>query len=249
FGSPEYNMAVDEALLRNFKDGDLPIIRLYRWEPSISLGRFSKLEQSVDIKALQKQNLSYVRRMTGGGILAHGGDLSYSITVPRRTLKDIGVKESYRYLCQFLINLYEKLGLKAEFAHDLKLESSKSNICMASNEPYDIIIDDRKIGGNAQRYTKEVLFQHGSIPIKLDAALFKDVFLEESGLKDIATLDRIGSSVIYEKLKAFLIEAFMESFDAQIIRDDLNTSQIKRACELQEKKYTNIRWNINGKQN
>ncbi len=241
-------MAVDEALLSEFRESDLPILRLYRWEPSISLGRFSKLSQSVDMKIIEKQKLPFVRRMTGGGILVHGGDLSYSLIFPREYLKDAGVKESYRYLCRFLINLYKKLGLKAEFAHDLKLESSKSNICMASNEPYDIIIDGRKIGGNAQRYTKKLLFQHGTIPLSLDARLFKDIFLEEFGLQEIATLDRIRKAVTYEELKESLIEVFMKSFDVKLIRDDLHPSQLKRANELQKKKYSNKRWNVDAKQ-
>ncbi len=246
--SAEYNMAVDEALLSNFKEGDLPILRLYRWETSLSLGRFSKLSQSVDMQILEKQKLPFVRRMTGGGILVHGGDLSYSIVLPRENLKDIGIKESYRHLCKFLINLYKKLGLSAKFAHDLKLSISKSNICMASNEPYDIIINGKKIGGNAQRYIKEAVFQHGTIPININHKNFQDIFLEESGLQDIATLDKIGCYITYEELKESLIEAFVESFNVEVIRDGLSPTQQKKANKLQEKKYTKKRWNIDAKQ-
>jgi len=247
--SAQYNMAVDEALLYSFKEYDLPILRLYRWESSISLGRFSNLLQSIDLKTLQKQNLSFVRRMTGGGILVHGGDLSYSLILPRKYLKDTGVKESYRYLCGFLINLYAKLGLSADFASNLKLPTSKSNICMSANEPYDIIIDGKKIGGNAQRYSKEVLFQHGSIPMSLDNTCFKNIFLEESALEDVTTLEKIGTLVTYEELQTFLLEAFIDTFNVRLIKDDLNPSQIQRVEKLLEQKYTNKRWNIDAKQN
>ena len=134
YASAAWNMAVDEALLENFKENDLPILRLYRWEPALSLGRFSKIHKSVDKQELQKQKLSVVRRMTGGGVLVHGGDLSYTLLIPRTFLKEKGVKESYRYLCRFLLRLYERLGYKAGFAGDLNIELKSSDVCLAGNE-------------------------------------------------------------------------------------------------------------------
>ncbi|MCD6433454.1 MAG: lipoate--protein ligase family protein [Sulfurimonas sp.] len=238
-------MAVDEALLSNFKESDLPILRLYRWEPSLSLGRFSNLSQSVNLEILKKRNLSFVRRMTGGGILVHGGDISYSLVLPRESLKDIGVKKSYRYLCGFLIKLYEKLELNAKFAHDLNFTTSKSNICMTANEPYDIIIGGKKIGGNAQRYTKDTLFQHGSVPLSLNHNIFKDVFLEDSGLESLATLDRIGKEITDEQLTYLLTEAFSQSFKANFVRDTLNQLELQSAENLLRDKYSTKRWNLN----
>ncbi len=236
-------MAVDEALLSNFKEGDVPILRLYRWEPSLSLGRFSNLTQSIDLQTLHKQKLSFVRRMTGGGVLVHGGDLSYSIVLPRAHLKNRGIKESYRYLCGFLINLYAALGLKAAFAHDLKLNISKSNICMAANEPYDIIIDGKKIGGNAQRYTKEVLFQHGSIPISVDNKAFKDIFLEKSDLQFMATLDKMGNNITYKELARLVTETFSKSFKVELIKETLHVEQLSTIDELLTHKYSQKSWN------
>ncbi len=246
-GSAEYNMAVDEALLRNFKENDMPILRLYRWKPSLSLGRFSNVHETLNLEALQKQKLHLVRRMTGGGVLVHGGDLSYSLILPRETLRDAGVKESYRYLCQFLVKLYENLGLSAEFAQDLHMKSSKSNICMAANEPYDIIVNGKKMGGNAQRYVSKALFQHGSIPISLDEEVFKDVFLNCSGLKNIFTLDKISKEINYKKLTHLLTEAFTRSFGVTLIGDTLSGWESCSSDEFLAQKYSQKRWNIDAK--
>ena len=243
-----YNMAVDEALLYNFKETDIPILRLYRWEQSLSLGRFSDIEKTLNIDIIEKNNLPYVRRMSGGGILVHGGDLSYSLIMHRDTLKDIGVKESYRYLCKFLIELYKRLGLDAKFAHHLNIESSKSNICMASNEPYDIIVNGKKMGGNAQRYTSSALFQHGSIPIHIDDTVFKDIFLEESGLKEMATLDKIEQKVTDKHITELLIESFTKSFYVKLFKDSMNKAELKSADEFLTHKYSQKRWNIDARQ-
>ncbi|MCD6173564.1 MAG: lipoate--protein ligase family protein [Sulfurimonas sp.] len=240
-------MAVDEALLSNFKDKDLPILRLYRWEPSLSLGRFSNLYDTLDLNTLEKQNIPFVRRMTGGGILIHGGDLSYSIVLPKNSLKGIGVKKSYRYLCEFLIHLYKKLNLHAKFANDLELHISKSNICMKANEPYDIIINSKKIGGNAQRYTKETLFQHGSIPINLDTKLFKNIFLEDIDLKNLTTLNKIGKNITYKELSNILVESFAQSFNIKLVNDTLNKIELQNVDKLLICKYNTKEWNINAK--
>ena len=61
-------MAVDEALLLNFQEGDVPILRLYSWEPSLSLGRFSKAKESLDLEKVMERKIPIVRRVTGGGV-------------------------------------------------------------------------------------------------------------------------------------------------------------------------------------
>ena len=248
-GSAGWNMALDEALLEGFREGDLPILRLYGWEPALSLGRFSTVHKSVDLERLEQQKLACVRRMTGGGVLVHGGDLSYALILPRESLKNRGVKESYRYLCKFLIRLYEKLGQSAHFARDLQLEGERSDICLADSEAYDIVIEGRKMGGNAQRHTRHTLFQHGTIPMSVDESRFAPLFLGDSGLERAATLQRLGSAVAYEELAGLLREAFVETFDVNVVPDSLRLSEEQRAKELLARKYSQQRWNVHAEQN
>lgn len=247
YASAAWNMAVDEALLESYNKNDLPILRLYGWEPSLSIGRFSKISQSIDKQELQNQRLPFVRRMTGGGVLVHGGDLSYTLVLPREFLDDKGVKESYRYLCRFLMLLYDRLGYKADFACDLNLELKGSEICLAGNEAYDIMINNQKMGGNAQRYTRHVLFQHGSIPIEMDKVRFKTFFIGDSGLERATSLRELGSSMEYEALTGLLRETFSEAFTAKTVTDTLSLSEEQRARELLRDKYTQQRWNIDAK--
>ncbi len=247
-GSAGWNMAVDEALLKDFKEGDLPILRLYGWKAALSLGRFSKAERSVDMQRLKQQKITCVRRMTGGGVLVHGGDLSYALILPRRLLKQQGVKESYRRLCAFLISLYEKLGQEAFFAGERRLEGARSDVCLAENEPYDIMIGGRKMGGNAQRHTRNALFQHGSLPMQLDETRFAPLFLGDSGLERAATLQRLGQELDYEALSDLLKEAFCETFGAELLPETLCASEEQLAETLLAGKYSQERWNLYAEQ-
>lgn len=245
-GEGAWNMAVDEALLMCYSQQDMPILHLYRWDNVISLGRFSVIEKSIDIEQLKKNHIGCVRRISGGGILMHGSDLSYSLILPRHACKE-GVKANYRYLCAFLLHLYEKLGLKACFVQELGLERKHSNICLAGHEPYDITIEGKKIGGNAQRYTRNVIFQHGSIPMRLNETAFDSLFLEESGMLSAASLQKCGVEISHEMLTELLIETFCETFEAEVVPSLLRPNEEQNAKELFEKKYTQEGWNIYAK--
>ena len=243
-----WNMAVDEALLYSFNQNDMPILRLYRWHKALSLGRFSKPHKSLDMKMLQKQKIPFVRRMTGGGIFVHGNELSYSLIMPPAFLKGRGPNQSYGYLCRFLIRFYQKLGCKARFAVDMKLNTARSNICLASNEAYDILIEGRKIGGNAQRYIKQACFQHGSIPLSFDEGCFEPLFLENSGLKKAASLMKLGVTKDHQELVKLLIESFCETFDVDVVESTLSMEEARRAKKLMMHKYARKEWNIDAEQ-
>jgi len=240
-----WNMAVDEALLRHF-DSALPILRLYEWESSLSFGRFSKVDKLIDPKQLQ--NISYSRRLSGGGVLMHGGDISYTLILPREALCELGVKKSYEYLCQFLIHFYATLGLDASFAEKLGMETQKSLLCLNSNEAYDIIVNHQKLGGNAQRYTKDALFQHGSIPIRWDREIFEPLFLQEKS-KAVQTLSKLGIQKSTQELKSLLIDSFVQTFECELIEDSLSQEEQREAQQLYENKYSTKSWNIDGKSN
>lgn len=242
-----WNMAVDEALLESFKESDLPIMRVYGWESALSLGRFSTFLKSLHFENIRAKNIPCIRRMSGGGILIHGGDLSYTLILPRSWMRGTAVKENYRYVCEFLIALYQKLGFEARFACDLQLNEQRSNLCLAGIEPYDIVIEGKKMGGNAQRYTRDAVFQHGSIPMRIDEAFCKPLFLEDIGFDRAATFEKLGTFISYEDLSRLVRESFCETFAVELVTDSLTVSQMQRATQLNADKYTQESWNVHGK--
>ncbi len=195
-------MDLDKSLFDSF-DGR-PIFRLYSWEEnSFTIGRFQKLEDE------KTYGTNYAKRMTGGGLLLHGFDISYTIIIPINLLGKKSVKESYEYLCSFLLDFYKNLGLHVEYAKDIMPDSlSKSFFCQEGFEAYDMICQGKKIGGNAQRRTKNLIFQHGSIPIKNDSREFSGYSLKEFGI-----------NLSEDKIKELLKQSFVETFIAQINKE------------------------------
>jgi lipoate-protein ligase A len=247
-GSAAWNMAVDEALMEGVAEGGSPVLRLYGWENALSFGRFSKPHGCLDLERAGENRIACVRRPSGGGVLVHGNDLSYTVVLPKETAKVRGVRENYRHLCRFLIRLYGKLGLEARFADGAGGGNGRPEICLAGHEPDDILIGGRKMGGNAQRHTSRLLFQHGTIPLSIDEALFAPFFRGESGLADAATLENLGVAMTREALAEMAAESFGETFATRLVRTGLSPHEENRARELMENKYSDGGWTYDGQQ-
>ncbi|UTJ05929.1 lipoate--protein ligase family protein [Arcobacter roscoffensis] len=223
------NMCKDEALIKNFNESSSPILRIYHWSKSITIG----ISQDIkDYSYLNDFSEDIAKRVTGGGVLFHGHDLSYSLVLPSSYFKDYKIKESYEKICYFLINFYKKLGLDANYAKDIEdVNLSKNEFCQVGFEAYDILIDKDKIGGNAQRRTKRLVFQHGSIP--LYSVNDKKVLDNRIGL----TLEDLGIDLTYDEATKLLIESFQETFNVDLINSELNDKEKEEEKKLLKEKY------------
>ncbi|MDX4060038.1 lipoate--protein ligase family protein [Aliarcobacter skirrowii] len=214
--SSSINSNIDKALFKAFKNGSMPILRLYTWEDCVTLGAGQKLDDYEKLQTSYKNNIS--KRLTGGGVLFHGHDISYTILVNPNMIENKDVKETYFLICQFLLKFYEDLGLKADFAKDNKdIVLSKSPFCQVGFEAYDIIINNRKIGGNAQKRAKNCILQHGSIPLYTKQ---KDELFGNS-------LEDFGINLSFEDAKDRLIKAFKTTFNVEFLEDKLNKEELE----------------------
>ncbi|WP_066161526.1 lipoate--protein ligase family protein [Aliarcobacter skirrowii] len=210
------NSNIDKALFKSFKNDSMPILRLYSWEDCVTLGAGQKLDDYEKLQNSYKNNIS--KRLTGGGVLFHGHDISYTILVNPNMIENKDVKETYFLICQFLLKFYEDLGLKADFAKDNKdIVLSKSPFCQVGFEAYDIIINNRKIGGNAQKRAKNCILQHGSIPLYTKQ---KDELFGNS-------LEDFGINLSFEDAKDRLIKSFKTTFNVDFFEDKLNKEELE----------------------
>ena len=166
--SAAMNMAIDEALLETALG---PTIRFYRWRsPALSFGYFGKFTD-VAIYAAERD---LVRRWTGGGIVFHGDDLTYSIVIPASDpVFDESSIAVYEKIHLALCEALNGIGTQAVVAGDtdpgglvdgIRAAVSASGYnCFANPVRADIMINGRKIAGAAQRRTRRGLLQQGSI--------------------------------------------------------------------------------------
>jgi lipoate-protein ligase A len=249
------NMAVDEALLDCYNpDSSAPLLRLYGWQPpALSLGRFQDAAAVLDLDRCRADQLQVVRRITGGGVIYHAEELTYAIVCsPHHLPHAATVKESFRILTAFLLRFYRCLGLNAAYAVDITPDSSRlgerTPFCFAGKESFDIMLDARKIGGNAQRRLKNAIFQHGSIPLRnmVHAGV---TYLRESPVDigaAVAALADFKVAMGTDELKDMLAKAFSAAMATEVAKSALTKKEREAADSLLRSRYGSDSWNLYG---
>lgn len=163
-GNAAFNMALDEALLESMSRLQKPVLRFYGWtEPAASFGyfqKFSSVERATLLRPL-------VRRLTGGGIVPHDADWTYSFAVPPgHEWHSLAAIESYRRVHEWIQNAFAKLKIQTELAPHKKSADSHPEIpgeCFTGHEKFDLLWHGKKIAGAAQRRNKHGLLIQGSV--------------------------------------------------------------------------------------
>jgi lipoate-protein ligase A len=158
-----------------------------------------------------------VRRWTGGGIVFHGKDLTYSIVIPPG---DPVFSESSRSIHgaihAALRDALVASGQRAELAPAAGVVDAGAAIidrdysCFANPVRADVMLNGRKIAGAAQRRTRRGLLQQGSIQ--------------------------------YVDLGNRLSERFAQALSANCSEREINRETLHRARELAEHKYGANEW-------
>jgi len=241
FCHPIRNMAIDTALIEIYKKDGIPVFRIYGWKPyGFSIGYSQNIKDVIDIPSCIRDGIVFVKRPTGGGIIFHGDEVTYAIVCSD---KDIGspstVKEGYKIICSFIIEAYRRYMLNPVFAIDSgQLKKEKSSLCFSSFEDYDIIINRKKIGGNAQKRIKNVIMQHGSIPLSLNYQPVLKYVKEKISVFDqnaTSLSQETGKKIGFDEFAEVLKKSFIDTFDAQLIEKNLTVEEEKIVDNIEKK--------------
>lgn len=150
-------MAVDEWLLES---AALPVLRVYGWHGDWgTLGYFGKL---ADAKAAVA-GVQWVRRWSGGGVVDHRADWTYSLVLPRGgALAEGRGAESYRLIHLALGAALREEGLAVHLSAGT--EPSRAALCFENPVSHDLIDGaGNKLAGAGQRRTRLGMLHQGSV--------------------------------------------------------------------------------------
>jgi lipoate-protein ligase A len=194
------NMAVDEWLAETCGE---PVLRSYRWEPGWgSCGYFIKAAELPD------RPLRWVRRWTGGGIVDHRADWTYTLWVPNGFgLAEAKGGESYRVVHAALVAALRASGVEALLAG--ALPATAGGECFLQPVEHDVLdAGGRKLAGAGQRRTARGLLHQGSVaaaprPEELAAGLAEEVvrrdFAPDAGWIAAKVAERYGADAWMER--------------------------------------------------
>ncbi|MBI2548100.1 lipoate--protein ligase family protein [Candidatus Woesearchaeota archaeon] len=232
------NMAIDEAILTAIADGKSPpTLRIYQWKPSaVSIGCFQGMQEEVDISKCKAAGVHCVRRITGGGAVYHDydGELTYSILAPEALFpKDI--TQSYHLICGWIVDALALIGLEAAF------------------KPInDVIVQGKKISGNAQTRRRGVVLQHGTILYTVDVAkMFSLLKVPNEKIRDkmiatvqerVTSVSNVAPKISKEELYHALREGFLTG--KSYTPGTLSVDELTHAKRLVQERYQNDNWNF-----
>ncbi|MCX6734163.1 MAG: biotin/lipoate A/B protein ligase family protein [Candidatus Peregrinibacteria bacterium] len=239
------NMALDEACCEAVASGLVrPTVRFYRWSPSaVSIGYFQSLEDEINVEACATQDVDVIRRRTGGGAVYHDfeGEITYSVMVPEKDFCNtdgvrLGITESYREICGWIINGLKLVGIEAEFKpiNDVIVSSS-----------------GKKISGNAQTRRGGVILQHGTILFQVDVRkMFSLLKVGKEKIADkmiaaveerVTSIEIVRPEVTREEVYSALMSAFTTGKTFEV--GTWSAEESARAQELVRERYKTSEWN------
>lgn len=210
------NMGVDEALHENSGAlGGVPLLRCYGWSrPSVSIGYVQTFS------AAPADGYDVVRRPTGGGVVFHDVDITYTVVVPSgHWIEKLDRVESYHVFHRAVLRALARLGVGAKLADAVMEPVDRATMrCFASPTRYDVLNESGKLAGAAQRRSRGGILHQGSISLKAAAG------------------DRL-------KLQETLVWAFEQEFNISFSDFTPSPETLERADHLAKSKYSTAEWN------
>ncbi len=224
-------MAMDEAILKADEGNTF-----FFWTPrkSIILGFFQKAE--LELNLANCKDYAITRRISGGGI-AFSDDrarqINYGVvgTIDNE-LFPLDIIESYKQICGVIIDALIHYGLSAGF-----------------RPINDVVVDNKKISGNAQTRWEGKLLQNGTLLLDFDikemlriSNIPKEKFLDKkiaSIEEGLTWLDReLGKKLDMEEVKGSMKRKFEERFQVRLKTVKPSDNEINIANSLLPKYYS-----------
>ena len=226
---PEFNLAFEEYVLENKREGDWLI--LWQNESSVIIGLNQNVSEEVDEAYVSSHGIRVVRRMTGGGAVYHDlGNLNYSFITEAGNTAELSMQALARPVCSAL----RSLGLRAEL-------SGRNDIC----------IDGRKVSGTAQRLSGGRVLHHGTLLFDTDADALASALRPRADKFESKAAKSVRSRT--GNIRDFLggdldVHGFRRAILAQLAQgglvcESLGQEELARVGELANAKYRSWDWN------
>ena len=229
---PAANMAIDEAIFR--RRPIRPTLRFYRWEPpGLSLGYFQAADAG-EIARFRAAGFEVVRRMTGGGAIAHAGELTFSIALPAGDPSlPGGLVASYEAIHGGLIEALADVGVRAALRGRGDADETPF-LCFHRATGFDLVARGRKLVGSAQRRSRGAFLQHGSIPVEPNRWTPEATSVREEAGRDVG----------YNELERAIVDRLGARLGVTLDPGDLDGEERSLAAELEEARYATDAWTL-----
>jgi len=217
-GDPAFNLALDEALLRAGAEA----LRLYAWDPpGYSLGFFQRAAEHA-----VPEGFVLVRRPTGGGAIAHTGELTISWTGGRRR-----VEEVYTETNAIVTAALARLGVRVVPGTG-RPEAAPPGLCFDAHTSYDLLGEGRKVFGSAQRRGGTRFLMHGTLVLEPNRWAAGSISVRELA----------GRPVPRREMEEAVLAAAADVLGTAFQPSEPTSAELEIADRLVSERYANDGW-------
>ncbi len=229
---PAYNLAMEEVMLCGGSTEDIAM--LWRNAPAVIIGRNQNAVAEIDLDFVKRNNVSVIRRMTGGGAVFH----------------DLGnINFTFIEKCdETAFNNYDRFTLPVrDYLRSIGAE------CELSGRN-DLTLDGMKISGNAQTVKNGRILHHGTLLFDADlgwlsgALRVRDIKVESRGIKSHRSrVTNIGAHLENRLSPVEFLDGMLGYFERHMpgaYRKDVTPEEDAAAKKLVAEKYGRWEWNF-----
>ena len=246
------NMAVDEFFFRSLAARPLTFLRFYQWaRPTASLGFTQDAARAADLEFCRRSGIDVVRRITGGKLVLHHLEITYSLASSDTATFTSTLAGSYKLISRALMRGLGLMGLSPTAAGKAPASYAKGNLpCFSHPAQDEIEIGGKKIVGSAQKRSGAGFLQHGSIPLAHDERLLKSVSLlgeDPAEIRMTSLSEALGRPVDFAWAVERLAAGFREFFGVEPDPLVLTAADEEAVREIERTKYGRESWTLRGR--
>ncbi|MBN1222539.1 MAG: lipoate--protein ligase family protein [Candidatus Aminicenantes bacterium] len=251
-GEGSWNMAVDEFLFESIRrETSKTVLRFYAWRrPTASIGYSQKIDKVVDTSFCNKNGIDIVRRLTGGKLVLHHREVTYSLSSCDLKSFSPTVSESYKRISEAMMLGLKKMGLSPILADKTPQDYIRGHLpCFSRPARDEVMIAGGKIIGSAQKRIGPCFLQHGSIPLEENEKLLASVSSIAAGSDNLSMTSlcrAIGKRITFDRAVEMLAEGISEYFEVRLKKRTLSLAEQKSIRKIQRERYANPDWTFGG---
>jgi lipoate-protein ligase A len=226
---PYFNLAAEEYFLKNFKED---FFMLWRSRPSVVVGKHQNALAEINHEFVRKNQIPVARRLSGGGTVFHDpGNVNFTFIRNVEKISEV----NFKVFTVPVIDALKKLGIDAY--------TSGRN---------DLLIDGKKISGNAEHVHRNRVLHHGTLlfdshldalkgALKVDLSKFEDKAVQSNRSEVTNIANYLPNPISVQEFTSFLFGEISQTYPEfqvyQLTPEDLEAIQ-----KLSIEKYQTWDW-------
>ena len=226
---PYFNLAAEEYLLKNFAED---VFMLWQSESAIVVGKHQNALAEINHRYVDGNGIKVARRLSGGGTVFHDpGNLNFTFIKNVDRIDQV----NFKVFTQPIVEVMKKLGLEAY-----------------TTGRNDLLLDGKKISGNAEHVYKKRVLHHGTLlfdshldklrnALKVDLSRFEDKAVQSNRSEVTNIANFLKKKMPIGEFSDFIFEGIKSSYpNARVFQ--FSEEDEKAIQQLRDEKYATWDW-------